>query len=409
MSVPNHRCTTFLLGSGISIPSGYPSTAEITRELLAKNWLFERDEARSPVPVLSQSFGGVYPLRVEAIMGLLRILKSHVDQHLALHGKDAANYEDIYYLARQLLDGLRGEYDNPGLLPLMFELRTKASLMVENLNSIYHLDGIGRKKEKLGLEGLLDSAIHFIEESVAAQLAPREKIVGLGLLDQFLAIDANSPLHVATLNHDTLVETHLSKHQISDGFATFSPAAAKFDPKTLDDGRPFRVRLLKPHGSINWFRYKTADKLELDLKVLTNDPDHINGPDGEDLLTPQHRLLLAGTTNKELAYGSGIFLELMFQFHKRLKETNLLIVSGYGFADKGINNRLWAWLDSRPENRLLLLHNFDRLDELRQKAKPSLSFNWNCHKKTKKFLVVYKWMCDCSVDDINRELRIASR
>lgn len=394
---------TFLLGSGISIPSGYPATADITRRILGENWLYIRDQARSEVPIAS-SHGGVYALKTEAIWGLIRVLRGYVDQHLALHGKPEANYEDIYYLTRQVLDGLRGEYDNPGLLPLMFELRAKISLMVDNLNAAYGLEDIASKKEQLGLHGLLQDGIDFIEESVAAQLAPRTPIKGLQLLDQFLAADLSSSLHIVTLNHDTLLESHLAQIGISDGFVPLSPDAAQFDPTSFDGKLPFRVRLLKPHGSINWFRYKTAAGRELAVKVLTDDPNHIKGPDGEYLLPPQHRLLLAGTTNKELGYGSGVFLELMFQFHKRLKETSLLIVSGYGFADKGINNRIWAWLEARAENRLLLLHDYGRIDELRQNAKPSLSFNWNRHKESKKFLVVDKWMCDCSLEDLQREL-----
>ena len=198
----------------------------------------------------------------------------------------------------------------------------------------------------------------------------------------------------------------LHQRRISDGFVPLSPDAAEFDLKTFDGGHPFRVRLLKLHGSINWFRYKTAGGRELAVKVLTNDPDHVKGADGEDLLPPQNRLLLAGTTNKELAYGSGVFLELMFQFHKRLKETDLLIVSGYGFADKGINNRLWAWLDARAKNRLVILHR--DYDHLRRTAKPSFFSNKDRHKDAKKFLIVDRWMCDCLLEDLRREIQFLS-
>jgi hypothetical protein len=159
------------------------------------------------------------------------------------------------------------------------------------------------------------------------------------------------------------------------------------------------------HGSIDWFRYKTQSGDDLAIKVLSNDQDHVKGKNGEDLRPPLNRLMLAGTTNKELAYGSGVFLELMFQFHKRLKETDLLIVSGYGFADKGINNRIWAWLDSRSENRIVVLH--ENVGDLRRAAKPSLAFNMDRLKEQKKFAIVDKWMSDCSLDDLRRELRIS--
>lgn len=351
--------------------------------------------------------GSNYELSTEASIGLIRILRNHVDQHFAMHGKGVVNYEDIYYLARQLLDGLRGEYDNPGLLPLMLELRPKVSLMFENLNAVYGRDGFFKEYQNMSLAVLLEKTIDFIEESVAGQLAPRGEAIGLNFLNQLMDSEPQQPLHLVSLNHDGLTETYLSAHKILDGFVEFSPGVARFDPNVFDSDEAFRVRLLKLHGSIDWFRYKhSSSENDLILRVRSTDRNHVKAPNGENLLPPQNRLLLAGTTNKELAYGSGLFIELMFQFQKRLKETHLLIVSGYGFADKGINNRIWAWLDSRPENRMVVLH--EDIGELRQNAMPSFSSNMDRHKASGKFVLVDKWMCDCSLEDVKREMRFAS-
>lgn len=398
--------TTLLLGSGVSRPSNYPLTAEITNALLSKNWLFDRDQGRAPYPL--HTLDNNYALRIEAVWGIIRLLRDHVDQHLVLHARGEANYEDIYYLARQVLDGLRGEYDNPGLLPFLIELRTKVPLMVENLNAAYGLISVINNPLEIGLHELMEKSIDFIEECVAGQLVLRQPIKGFDFIDEMLAMDGESPLHIVSLNHDTLLETYLADCDISDGFVSLSQDAEEFDPKDFERDRPFRVRLLKLHGSINWFRYRPADsRQDRILKVLSNDRDHIKGANGEDLYQPLNRLLLAGTTNKELAYGSGVFIELMFQFQKRLKETNLLVASGYGFADKGINNRIWAWLDSRPENRLVVLH--EKLDELRRDAKPSFSSNMDRHKDSGKFVIVDKWMCDCALEDVRRELMFAAK
>lgn len=399
--------TTLLLGSGISRPSGYPLTKEITDKLILSNWTFDRDQARSSISLNSPLYGSDYALGTEASIGLIRILRNHVDQHFAMHGKGEVNYEDIYYLARQLLDGLRGEYDNPGLLPLMLELRPKVSLMLENLNAVYGRDGFFKEYQNMSLAMLLEKTIDFIEESVAGQLAPRGEAIGLNFLNQLLELDPQQPLHLVSLNHDGLTETYLSAHRILDGFVEFSPGVALFDPNIFDSDEAFRIRLLKLHGSIDWFRYKhPTAKEDLVLRVRLKDRDHVKGPNGENLLPPQNRLLLAGTTNKELAYGSGLFIELMFQFQKRLKETELLIVSGYGFADKGINNRLWAWLDSRPGNRMVVLH--DDIGELRRNAMPSFSSNMDRHKASGRFVLVGKWMCDCSLEDLRRKMRFAT-
>jgi len=398
--------TTLLLGSGISKPSGYPLTAEITNALFSKNWLFDQDQARVPYPL--NDLEGVYLLKTQGIYGLLKILRAHIDQHLAIQGKGEANYEDLYFLAQQLLDSLKGEYDNPGLMPLLFDLRTTVSLMASNLNANRGLFGLWGESIDLDLTELLEKGTKFIEESVASHLSPREEIKGLEFLDQLLVADQKSPLHLVSLNHDTLIETYLSAHKVSDGFVQISTEAAEFQPDSFEGEEPYRVRLLKLHGSINWFRYQTVDSRENRiLKISAQDRDHVTGLNDEKLFPPNDRLMLSGTTNKELAYGSGVFIELMFQFQKRLKETDLLIVSGYGFADKGINNRLWAWLDTRPKNRIVVLH--ENIDELRRDAKPSFSSNMERHKGTGKFVLVDKWMCDSSLDDLIRELRLSHR
>lgn len=237
-----------------------------------------------------------------------------------------------------------------------------------------------------------------------AKLAGNSRAEGLALLDEIRKIEAETPLSIVTLNHDTLIEKHFSDEVVCDGFVQFSVGSALFDPAQFDRKQDADVRLLKLHGSIDWFRYKGGNGTELALKIIGGDRDHLKDAEGNDLHVPTGRLLLAGTTNKELEYGSGVFLELMYQFHKRLKDTNLLIVSGYGFADKGINNRIWAWLDSKPENRIMILH--ANIEVLRLKAKPSFSFNMDRHKKTQKFAIVDRWMCDCGIEDLRREAKM---
>lgn len=390
---------TFLLGSGVSIPSSYPSTAEITSDLLKKNWLGTRDTARYPESPHWMSTSD-YSVRIAGVWGLIRLLRSHIEQHLALQAKGEANYEDIYYLGRQLLDSFRGEYDNPGLLPFLFDLRAKVEQMLGQLNANYEPNYMLGKRVNVGLNDLLAGTLEFIEEAVAEKLALRQPIRGLDLLDECRKI---GPLHIVTLNHDTLLETHFSAEPIRDGFSSISENAAEFEPKTFDATDEYGVMLLKLHGSINWYRYKT--KAERDLVVrVQGDPNRVNRR-GEDLFAPVGRMLLAGTTNKELAYGSGVFLELMYQFHRRLKETRLLIVSGYGFADKGINSRIWAWVDSHPENRLCVLHS--KFDELRASAKSSFSINLERLQKEKRLVLINRWMCDCTLADITSKIETA--
>jgi len=64
--------------------------------------------------------------------------------------------------------------------------------------------------------------------------------------------------------------------------------------------------------------------------------------------------ILTGT-NKILAYNRGVFSEMFYQFHSTLRSNNLMIMSGYGMGDEGINMRIGYWLEN-PKNSLIILH-----------------------------------------------------
>lgn len=396
---------TVLLGSGTSIPSAYPSTATITAQLFSKNWLHQRDQRGYGIPLESPMIGREYWSKVGATLRLLRLLRNHVDQHLALYGENEASYEDIYYLGQQLLDSLQGEYDNPGLLPWLLDLRAKLATLDSDVDPFFKLEGSKPWHERGPLTDLVRRCLDHIQESVASQLAPTGKKEGLGLLDELLASSTSGPLNIVTLNHDTLLECFLEGKTVIDGFRPFTTEADVFDPTCFDSETPSEVRLLKLHGSIDWFRYQGPAGRDLALRVRSGDPSHVKNESGTDLRPPTQRLLLAGTTNKELAYGAGIFLELMFQFHRVLKGTRLLVVSGYGFGDKGINNRIWAWLDAHPENKLMVLH--EDVESLHQRAKASLAENYRRHRESKKFAYVGHWLCNCTLDILRREAKLS--
>ena len=61
-------------------------------------------------------------------------------------------------------------------------------------------------------------------------------------------------------------------------------------------------------------------------------------------------LFLAGTFNKISGYLNHVFLELHYRFHRTLAESSRLVVCGYGFGDKGINNRIADWMCPSSES-----------------------------------------------------------
>ena len=57
-----------------------------------------------------------------------------------------------------------------------------------------------------------------------------------------------------------------------------------------------------------------------------------------------------------LGYLSGVFKLLYDEFKKCLLTTEILIVSGYGFGDKGVNTKIINWLNSENSRKLIIIH-----------------------------------------------------
>jgi hypothetical protein len=87
------------------------------------------------------------------------------------------------------------------------------------------------------------------------------------------------------------------------------------------------------------------------------DPEHTCDFSGE-LQWPVgiEGVMLVGTFNKILEYSGGIFADLFCTFRSALRTTNYLVVSGYGFRDKGVNSTIIEWLRGSSDKRLVIIH-----------------------------------------------------
>jgi len=159
-----------------------------------------------------------------------------------------------------------------------------------------------------------------------------------------------------------LLENFLTSKSVAvvDGFNEENNLGIrKWNPALFDCWRTHAttpaVRLFKLHGSIDWrrFRPRKSDGGEYasnpwieeyvgirSNSALANAKDE-QGRAHEELDRP---LFLAGTFNKMLDYLDHVFLELHYRFHRTLGETARLVVCGFGFGDKGINNRIVDWM-----------------------------------------------------------------
>ncbi len=208
-------------------------------------------------------------------------------------------------------------------------------------------------------------------------------------------------IDIVTLNHDILLEETLRSAGIdfADGFGGPIGQARLWAPDSFTSQR---VRLFKQHGSINWYRVrvKLDGRYQKTVMIpLVNDIEHIQIGDEEDrpLLSPQP-VILGGTFNKVLSYASGIFSDVFYRMRTSMDQSKCIIISGYSFGDKGINTRLIDWVEDGEDRRIILLHEDPRA--LHHGARGAIRNHWENWQRTKRLIVVERWLCDSSHDEI---------
>jgi hypothetical protein len=108
-----------LLGAGVSLAAGMPSTADLTALVLAGQ-VIRGTESHYRLSSNSTPGGSPTPLteRVDylgLVSTVLGALKTEVDGFYVDYPAREANYEDLYYMAVQIADAMSGEFDNPAL------------------------------------------------------------------------------------------------------------------------------------------------------------------------------------------------------------------------------------------------------------------------------------------------------
>ncbi len=376
----NQSRLLFLLGSGISIPAGFPATVELTQRILsgegvilASDEIFYLDNDSSGDPLSKKN--------IPRIKSFLEVMKKEIDAYKKKFNpgnSQDANYEELYYLIKQIHDDELQEYDNPALNALIDKISSEITpSLIPDENGMIR---------EWTLAELAFHSCNFIFDIVWHSLVITPK--RLDHLHSVLeaCLDKTiSHVDICTLNHDTLLEQYLvpnlAKHQIqlNDGFSPLENGSRYWDSSLLEDER-IKVRLLKLHGSINWFEIQNSiggEKVVIppqgwEIDNVRDNEGHIQRPTGRTRSrTP---LFLVGTFNKMLDYTQSIFADLYCQFHKSLWKTNSLVVCGYSFHDKGINTQIAEWLFSDRQHKLLVIR--EKPDELLRSARGAISNNW---------------------------------
>ncbi len=356
---------SLLLGAGISIPAGLPSTGEITKELFENKTVFLN-------PILEKDD--------ELVLRFLKLIYRKIK---GFYKNKTINYEDIYYVTTQIKDYLI-EYENPIVADFTEDI-------IDELAQFYYQNySTGKEKLENKLPQIASMAGKYIND-VTTQLLRNDKIKTnhLSFIEEIVADKSVENLNIFTLNHDVVIERYLKDNKIDyyDGFIYEKVNSLKdYDIRLWQAdfiNATQNIRLLKLHGSIDWYKIKTEDfnLYQRYFFAQIGDISKLKYFSGDT--SP---LILTGRFNKILEYNRSIYVDLHYNFYRILPTTNILLISGYSFNDKGINSWLIDWMYAVEEHRIVLIH--PRPDKCIMNARFGIRHHWSIWEKENKIKLI---------------------
>lgn len=378
-----------VLGSGVSLPTfkDAGSVTHLTECLFHEPWACNSSGEWHPRSAFVTE-------DTPPCQEFLRRLRRYVEDYYSKQRGFAANYEDWFFLIEQMGEEM-GWGGNAAVQPFRQAMNTICA------------DLKGPCKIVTGdpFRSLIADTLVFIQSVIAHELSTRNEPVGLTLLKGLAGLPGAEPLTVCSLNHDLLVERFFKTENIkfTDGFPEEHENGVRYFNRA-EFARPrVKARLLKLHGSINWWAFSQSNGDFSDTRI------GIRALPLEDCRTRSGKRLwntdpvphfLTGSENKLAAYQSGIFLAQMREFDRALDEHELIVMSGYGWGDSGVNRRLKSWLAENEDRQLIVLH--ENTKQLRQ-YKPLLH-SFARLRESKKLILIRKWLCDVDGEHFCRRL-----
>lgn len=345
----------FLFGAGLSIPAGTPSTKRLSDAILTGNFDGKRivrnisgdySIVRMDDPVVSNQ---TYDLT--SMFALLSNVKALADLYYV--SKRESNYEDWYYLADQLQSASSGDYDNPAVYEFAFNLKKR--LEDRDIWSL-HPQGLGNDR----ILTVSELACDYIRAVVCLFLNPSN--TDLGYLRWIIDSVNDAQVSVKgifTLNHDLLLEQLFQSEKVNftDGFEIKKERVGGLHWSSESLFKTDRtVKLVKLHGSIDW-RHVDIDNKTYEKPFSADRFTYKDAKDGSpsEVREKPRPLLLIGRHNKIYNYNNFVFEDLHYRFYLSLKESQNLVICGYGFGDKSINSRIANWKKANPNNKLIFI------------------------------------------------------
>ncbi|MCE2439758.1 MAG: HigA family addiction module antidote protein [Candidatus Latescibacteria bacterium] len=372
-----------LLGAGASVAAGFPTMQELTDIVVSGRGVTRHSDGCFYIVGGDEPGAAAVRLPNSMVSRLLDEAKPHLTRYV----DRTVNYEDIYFLARQAVDEELGETENPAICRFVDSLRAdwpkliRSALGTNEGNGEFSEPGV---PDNLG--GALWESCNYIADVVRQCLLihrpQEERLHHLNAIEH--ACKAFNVTSISTLCHDTHVETYLKGRNIAlaDGFSVGEDDISFWNGDLTSE---VKIPFLKLHGSVDWYRYRDGKVRRIPPKLY---PQRIEVDGGFLYAEDIPRLLLIGTFNKLSEYGSGIFRELHHRFRSTLGEANTVVVCGYSFGDKGINNEMVDWYFERSGRRFVIVH--PEAGRLVENARGAIRKHWDEWKRNDSISIIEK-------------------
>ncbi|MBL7148812.1 MAG: SIR2 family protein [Candidatus Cloacimonetes bacterium] len=391
----------FLFGSGISRKAGFKNVSEITNIIFSGEGISRyTDSEYYFAPPLYSHIDIKEDDNVKRIVNFLNILKKYNNDYFkSTKHEHETNYEDIYFIVDQLDNEIYGESKNVFIREYLNKIESHHDLVLKASHRPFYSD--------LRFNELISETLTYLSNIVAKLLyQPIEDISYLNIFKEIHDDKDFEQINFFTLNHDILLEKYFDENGLAfyDGFDIKDGDFAIFNSSLFENQK--RVNLIKLHGSVDWKRYREDGKdwrgdyiAKYDVKMGIDPKDE----KGRIIHSIENKSkILIGTENKLIEYNYELFFDLMCFFKQKLNESNYLIISGYGFRDKGINAKILNWFYNNDSNKIILIHKHAvKLKEFASGAVGSKMGNWI---QEKRMFVLKKWFEEVSWEEIKTYL-----
>lgn len=382
-------------GSGISFKSNMPCVRQITHAILTEYWnrgsniLYHRQSNETKLrrgDLQTRAF--------------LHLLADSATEYLVKRGAGELDYEILFDLAMRVEgESMRDSHD-PAMDAYLRELVQGAQG-----RGLFSAVEVGPNYDA----NIMLRVGHWASESQILIQSAVKELLGLPVqpkgFDALVALCNSSRFSgtdIVTLNHDLLLECLFKQNNIKfeDGFCDVDGDVIYFDPRKIKAA--VCVRILKPHGSINW--YRVARNVPhgwlpaYGIPLEGADPNRLQSGNGT-LLPPSgpDPVFITGV-RKARMYLSEIYGAQVNLMREMLSDTSCVLCCGYGWRDEGMNRILYEWMCDSINNRVVLLHPNPE-DELFSKQG---SF-WNAisERMIKTHLRIHReYLCDTTVESL---------